>query len=152
MENGKWKMENGRSSNTLSDLPTPPPPTPYDFTTSRLHDYIERLPSVTDEQLSDLYRTASAVLYPSWYEGFGLPLHEAARYGTPCLASIMGSLPETAPTGTVFAPPAKPHLWAAMLRDMLTSPERYRTTFDESLAKTDISVIVDWLKRVGLSV
>jgi glycosyltransferase involved in cell wall biosynthesis len=33
MENGKWKMENGRSSNTLSDLPTPPPPTPYDFTT-----------------------------------------------------------------------------------------------------------------------
>ncbi len=113
------------------------------------HDFITRLPKVSDSQLANLYRNASALLYPSWYEGFGLPLHEAARYGTPCIASTMGSLPETAPAGTVFAPPSKPHLWASMIRDVLAAPDRYRTTFDETIAKTDVSAIIEWLRRVN---
>jgi glycosyltransferase involved in cell wall biosynthesis len=70
---------------------------------------------------------ASVFLYPSWYEGFGLPLHEAARFGTPCIASTAGALPETAPEGTHFAPPGKPHLWKKALEMVLTAPERYRT-------------------------
>ncbi len=81
--------------------------------------FIER-PS--DQQLSTLYNNAAVFLYPSWYEGFGLPLHEAAQYGTPRVASIAGALPETAPAGTFFANPMKPHQWVTAITLAITSP------------------------------
>lgn len=81
--------------------------------------WIIRKTSVTDAELEGLYQHAAALLYPSWYEGFGLPLHEAARFGIPLIASVHGALPETAPPGTVFVSPAKPHLWAAALQSVL---------------------------------
>lgn len=81
----------------------------------------------TDTELASLYQDAAALLYPSWYEGYGLPLHEAAAYGTPCIASTAGALPETAPTGTLFADPAKPHHWVEALRQALTRPTRTKT-------------------------
>lgn len=70
---------------------------------------------VSDQELAFLYGHASVFLYPSWYEGFGLPLHEAHQYGTPCISSTAGALPETAPLGTVFCNPAKPHEWLAAI-------------------------------------
>ncbi|MBU0540258.1 glycosyltransferase family 4 protein [Patescibacteria group bacterium] len=76
----------------------------------------------SDNELASLYRNAAAFLYPSWYEGYGLPLHEAAQFGTPCIASTAGALPETAPAGTIFADPAKPHHWVEALRIVLSSP------------------------------
>ena len=78
-----------------------------------------RKPRPTDQELAALYAHAAAFLYPSWYEGFGLPLHEAFRYGVPCIASSRGALPETAPPGTVFADPAKPHHWVEALLDAM---------------------------------
>jgi glycosyltransferase involved in cell wall biosynthesis len=98
---------------------------------------IEVRPSPTDAELSNLMRHASAFLYPSWYEGFGLPLHEAAFFNTPCIASTAGSLPETAPAGTLFAPPHKPHLWAEAVQTILKNPTNYQTqtqtrTWDEA--------------------
>jgi glycosyltransferase involved in cell wall biosynthesis len=74
----------------------------------------------SDPELTGLYRNAAAFLYPSWYEGYGLPLHEAAAFGTPCIASTSGALPETAPPGTLFADPAKPHHWVEALRQVLS--------------------------------
>lgn len=47
-----------------------------------------------DERLAILYRRATAFLYPSGYEGFGLPPTEAARCGCPVLVSDMTALPE----------------------------------------------------------
>lgn len=78
----------------------------------------------SDSELSALYANASAFLYPSWYEGYGLPLWEAASYGTPCIASTAGSLPETAPSGTRFVDPTKPHHWAEALRSVLAQQNR----------------------------
>jgi glycosyltransferase involved in cell wall biosynthesis len=79
-------------------------------------------------QLQTLYAQASCVAYPSWYEGFGIPLHEASVYGTPCISSTAGALPETAPPGTLFAPPQKPHLWVEALELVLQNPEAHKTT------------------------
>jgi len=81
----------------------------------------------SDRALATLLKNASAFLYPTWYEGFGLPLHEAAKFGTPCIASTAGALPETAPTGTRFASPSKPHLWTEALADVLDHPLQNKT-------------------------
>ena len=49
---------------------------------------------VTDEDLPKLYRTATAFVYPSLFEGFGLPPVEAMACGTPVITSNNSSLPE----------------------------------------------------------
>lgn len=49
---------------------------------------------VTDETLADLYAGCDVFVFPSLYEGFGIPLVEAMRCGAPVLASSSGALPE----------------------------------------------------------
>jgi glycosyltransferase involved in cell wall biosynthesis/ubiquinone/menaquinone biosynthesis C-methylase UbiE len=49
---------------------------------------------VTDEELRALYSTCSLFVFPSFYEGFGLPLLEAISCGAPAIASNSSSLPE----------------------------------------------------------
>jgi glycosyltransferase involved in cell wall biosynthesis len=87
-----------------------------------IESWIHSIGRPSDAELAILYKNAAAFLYPSWYEGFGLPLHEAAAQGTPCVASTAGALPETAPAGTLFANPAKPHFWAETLKKALETP------------------------------
>ena len=84
--------------------------------------WIHAVQDLSDETLSHLYDRAAIFIYPSWYEGYGLPLHEAAAHGTPRIASITGALPETAPMGTLFADPAKPQQWAEAVKLALKQP------------------------------
>jgi glycosyltransferase involved in cell wall biosynthesis len=91
-------------------------------------DWIRSVERPTDDQLSTLYKNAAAFVYPSWYEGFGLPLHEAAQFDTPCIASTSGALPETAPPGTFFANPMKPHQWATAIKLALELPHTPTTS------------------------
>ena len=81
--------------------------------------YVKAPDRVNDGELAYLYQNAKAVLYPSWYEGFGLPLHEAHQFKTPVIASTAGALPETAPPEIVFCHPAKPHEWLRALELVL---------------------------------
>jgi glycosyltransferase involved in cell wall biosynthesis len=46
------------------------------------------------DELAALYRGAAAFVFPSWVEGFGIPLLEAMAHGTPVIASDRGALPE----------------------------------------------------------
>jgi glycosyltransferase involved in cell wall biosynthesis len=58
---------------------------------------IKVLSNVSDNQLIDLYRSTDALIFLSEYEGFGLPVVEAARFGRKMILSDGGSLPEIAP-------------------------------------------------------
>jgi glycosyltransferase involved in cell wall biosynthesis len=50
--------------------------------------------ALTEDELDAVYRRADAFVYPSRYEGFGLPVVEAMRRGVPTIASATSSLPE----------------------------------------------------------
>lgn len=78
----------------------------------------------TDNEVATLYKNAAVFLYPSWAEGYGIPLHEAARFGTPCIGGSGSALEETAPEGTLLIPPEKPHLLAEAIRLQLETPQR----------------------------
>ncbi len=60
---------------------------------------------VTDEQKAALYKGALALVFPSYYEGFGIPVVEAQSLGTPVLTSNTSSLPEVAGDGALYVNP-----------------------------------------------
>lgn len=60
---------------------------------------------VSDEQLANLYRYCFAFVYPTWYEGFGLPVLEAMNFGKPVIASNVTSIPEITEDAAILAVP-----------------------------------------------
>jgi len=60
---------------------------------------------VDDADLAALYSGARAFVYPSLYEGFGLPVLEAMQCGTPVITSDCSSLPEVAGEAAILVPP-----------------------------------------------
>lgn len=62
----------------------------------QLQDVVELIGQVSDAELQSLYSRAYALLMPSKYEGFGLPVVEAMHYGVPALVSQDSSLAEVA--------------------------------------------------------
>ena len=57
---------------------------------------------VDDDQLQQLYRNARCLVMPSLYEGFGLPVLEAMKFGIPAIVSESGSLPEVTGIAGLF--------------------------------------------------
>jgi glycosyltransferase involved in cell wall biosynthesis len=88
---------------------------------------------VSDDRLIELYQRASLFVFPSLYEGFGLPVLEAMACGCPVICSNVSSLPEVAGDAAVLVDPKD----AAKLAD-----EMARVLTDESLQ--------DELRRRGI--
>lgn len=68
------------------------------------------------EELPFWYNSAEAFIYPSVYEGFGLPVLEAMACGTPVILSKASSLPEVAADSAILLPPREVEAWTAALR------------------------------------
>lgn len=60
---------------------------------------------VSEEELANLYRYCFAFIYPTWYEGFGMPVLEAANFGKPIIASNVSSIPEVIGAGALLIDP-----------------------------------------------
>lgn len=78
---------------------------------------VHYLGGVDDTVLPALYTGSVGVVYPSWYEGFGLPVIEAMASGTAVIASDRGALAEVAGDAAMLVPPDDPEAIAeAMIR------------------------------------
>jgi glycosyltransferase involved in cell wall biosynthesis len=76
---------------------------------------------VTDGELRALYENATCFVFPSLYEGFGLPPLEAMHCGCPVVVSDRASLPEVCGQAALYCDPTNPADIASKLRLVLTS-------------------------------
>lgn len=85
------------------------------------HPRLRRTGYVSDAQLRALYETAACFVFPSFYEGFGLPPLEAMNCGCPVIVSSRASLPEVCGEAALYCDPDDPATLAAQLRRLLGS-------------------------------
>jgi glycosyltransferase involved in cell wall biosynthesis len=69
---------------------------------------VELAGHVERDELAALYRGAACLLFPSRYEGFGLPVLEAMASGTPVVAASAGAVPEVAGDAAILVEPGDP--------------------------------------------
>jgi glycosyltransferase involved in cell wall biosynthesis len=76
--------------------------------TESLEDRVKLLGFVDDAQLARLYQAASVFLYPSFEEGFGIPVLEAMASGVPVVTSNVSSMPEVGGEAALYVDPHSP--------------------------------------------
>lgn len=87
-----------------------------------LGDHVKLPGFVSEQDKLDLYRAASAFVFPSLYEGFGLNPLEAMACGTPTISSNRSSLPEVVGDGGILIDPDPPAITEALVR-VLNDPD-----------------------------
>ncbi|MCC7416914.1 MAG: glycosyltransferase family 4 protein [Acidobacteria bacterium] len=101
----------------------------------QLHKYVRFLGYLPEETLAVMYRLAGVFVFPSLYEGFGLPPLEAMASGTPVVTSNVSSLPEVADQAAVLVDPYDPYSIADGIHRVLTDESTRRDLRQRGLAR-----------------
>lgn len=116
-------------------------------------DRVHFLPYVSLAELVSLYRGAHAFVYPSLYEGFGIPLLEAFSAGCPVIASSTSSIPEVAGDAALYIDPQNEASLAEAIRRLVDDDalragliEKGRRRFDEFTWRSTAAKTLDILK------
>lgn len=104
---------------------------------------------VNDFELQTLYQNAIAFVFPSLYEGFGIPVLEAFSSGCPCVLSDQSSLPEIAINAALYFNPTDPNSISTAIEEIILNNELrttlslrgYNRLLDFSWKKTAIETI-----------
>lgn len=109
---------------------------------------------VDNDTLDEYYRNSAALIYPSLYEGFGIPPLEAISYGCPIVISNISSLPEVGGKAAIYVDPysvdsIKNGMIRAIDSHLIKEKRKY---YDEQLKKFDglvqTTVLLDLFKRI----
>ncbi|MGD9253739.1 MAG: glycosyltransferase family 1 protein [Holophagae bacterium] len=106
---GRWGWRTESIRRELADSPV----------AKRIH----HLDTVDRRELPAIYGRAEALLFPSWLEGFGLPIVESMACGTPVITSGTSAMPEVAGPAAIYIDPASPHGIASATAALLRDPE-----------------------------
>ena len=98
-----------------------------------LRPWVKVLTDVPDTSLVEFYNRAELFIYPSFYEGFGLPILEAMACGTPVIASNVSSMPEVGGPAALFADPTDPREFVSQALRLLEEKDLRRRVVDAGL-------------------
>lgn len=88
-----------------------------------LADVTDVLPYIDESEMQRLYATAAVMVFPSLFEGFGIPVLEAMACGCPVIASDRGALPEVAGDAALIVDPLSVEEIASAISRVLRDPE-----------------------------
>lgn len=109
-----------------------------------LFDYLDNHPEkdcivftgyVAENDLPAIYNGASLFVYPSFYEGFGIPVLEALACGIPTITANTSSLPEVAGEAALLVDPQRPEDITNAITTVLADPERVKMMVKKGLAQ-----------------
>ena len=112
-----------------------PPPTPELRAQAGGCVHVHFAGPVDDAALHDLYRRAALFLFPSLYEGYGMPVLEAMAAGCPAVCSTAPALVEVAGDAALCAPAADPAALAAHVRSLLADEALRRRHIERGRAR-----------------
>ncbi|MEW8625379.1 MAG: glycosyltransferase family 1 protein [Candidatus Thiodiazotropha sp.] len=98
---------------------------------------------VNDSELKALYENAICLLFPSLFEGFGLPPLEAMSCGCPVIASNTSSIPEICGSSVLYANPYSYNEWANKMNEILLDTNLHHTMVHKGY---DVSSTYTWRK------
>lgn len=98
----------------------------------RLHSRVQMLHNVPDDDLPALYRMADCFVYPSRYEGFGIPIIEAISQGLPVVACTGSCLEEAGGPDSLYVSPDDPKAMAHALAQVLYGAPGRQQRIDRS--------------------
>mgnify|MGYP002853968474 CR=1 FL=1 len=120
---------------------------------NRLQGRVQMLHNVPDDDLPSLYRMADCFVYPSRYEGFGIPIIEAIRQGLPVVACTGSCLEEAGGPDSIYVDPDDDEAMAHALSQVLYGApgreqriercRRYIDRFENSNAARQIANIYE---------
>ncbi len=90
---------------------------------------------VTDDELIWLYRHCYANLYPSFFEGFGLPVLEGLQFGAASLCSNTSSLPEVTGDAAILLDPTDKDAWVAAMLSIASNPAERHLLRDKAVKR-----------------
>lgn len=98
----------------------------------QLKEHVIIAHGISDNDLRVLYKNCSFTVYPSLYEGWGLPVTEALCYGKPVVSSNSSSLPEAGGEHAIYFDPLNARELHARLKDLLTSPSEFASAQEKA--------------------
>jgi glycosyltransferase involved in cell wall biosynthesis len=101
-----------------------------------------------EQELPRLYSGAFAVVYPSYYEGFGLPVLEAMQCGAAVIASHDPAISEVAGVAAILVDANDPRAWLDALTSLLEQPDRIAAVREKALAR---AAEFSWAKTAQLT-
>jgi glycosyltransferase involved in cell wall biosynthesis len=101
----------------------------------QLHKYVRFLGYLPEDTLAAMYRLAAVFVFPSLYEGFGLPPLEAMASGTPVVTSNISSLPEVTGDAAILVDPYDPTAIADGIYRVLTDQALHSDLRAKGLAR-----------------
>ncbi|NMM50561.1 glycosyltransferase family 4 protein [Marinigracilibium pacificum] len=103
-----------------------------------LQKYFYFLRNVNDNDLAALYQLSNAFIYPSLYEGFGIPVIEALNSRTPVLASNTSSIPEAGGNAAEYFDPYSPEEIANAITKVLDSEDLQKEMISKGIEHAQI--------------
>ncbi len=102
-----------------------------------LEDRVHLLGYLDEEEMSVIWQGAHFLVYPSLFEGFGIPLIEAMQYNKPIAASNAASIPEVAGDAAIYFDPKKPDEIVDSMYGMMEDKERYNSLVKHGQRQVD---------------
>ena len=109
-------------------------------TEHQLKDHVRIITQANDSTINQLYADCHFLVMPSLYEGFGLPLVEAMKYGKPVLTSNIASMPEVAGAAALLVDPNDTRQISQAMAQLATDQELHSNLSSNAVKKaTDFS-------------